>query len=172
MKKLMVLGFLATLNAMALSPASSWSEIFADASARFYADYNLGGIALSNACLTDTEVHSINPVKVCVKEETVSYGSDENGSPIKFNFCKEYATVAQSSPRTYNVDSCVQWKEVVQGSDVGSRWECVASAPKAVTVPNTFNVGVYEDQAGGSDGGGSSTFPGFTKALSLPACAK
>jgi hypothetical protein len=109
MKKLiMIVACMTSLNAFALDQSSSWSDIFANAYS-VNALYDLGGIALGNACVTATEVKSIAPQRVCMKwEEIYTPGHGEMG-PVTEYVCKQWGTADFASPRTYTKTECLKY---------------------------------------------------------------
>lgn len=157
MKKLvMLVACLTSLNAFALDQSSSWSEIFAKAYS-VNAMYNLGGIALSNACVTATEVKSIKPQAVCNKYHVVVVNDGEGMTHNEY-ICDVWGSADFVSPRTYTNRECAKFAP-------GEAYpECLKWEDVSYTIPNTVAVEV------GADAGGEAGPRYFWKNYTFPAC--
>jgi hypothetical protein len=101
MKALLVAFLAMSSSAYALSPRSSWNDIFSshEAILKTAYDRHLGDITLDNACYAGTEIRSIAPVRVCLKTEFVPYY--EEGGPIYEERCVQTGKSDRSVTTTY-----------------------------------------------------------------------
>lgn len=107
----------------------------------------LGPIKLSNACITDTEVQSINPEKYCTKTETVVVGNP-NGDGTAYTETKcvayDYASVKRS--RSFQTKECAEYSN--PNSDASSF--CVRYKTVNRFMPATIKVTVSTNQGDGT----------------------
>lgn len=124
--------------------------VFADvktSKTHMYSDV-LGQIALENACITDTEVRTIKPVRVCTQwEEMVN--EDQNNGPYVEYACARTAEGHLSSSRTFFRNVCVAWNEI-RDEEGTTRFECAKQirATKAEVLPSTIIVTVWYEGDG------------------------
>jgi hypothetical protein len=158
MRKLfVVVALLASANAFAsLNQSSSWSEIFAKAYG-FNGGYDMGGITLDNACLTDTAVKSISPQRVCTEWSTVDVVDSEAHITRTEYVCQAWGTRDFVAPRTYSRTECFKYNHGEEGG-------CLEYGTATYTIPNTVDAQVF--LMGGAEEGLTS----FFKPYALPAC--
>lgn len=119
----------------------------------------LGAIALDNACVTDTEVRSINPVKVCTKLVEVPGQLEEGGVRYSNWECASYETKDLAFSRSYEKNVCLKYEPTTEGSTGG----CAVLGKKAAFLPSTINVSIV---TGLYDEASTERFSTFT----FPAC--
>lgn len=157
----MILTTLASLSlaisAYAANRSSSWSEIF-KSSAVVQTHYQLGGLQLSNACLTDTEVRSIHPVKTCTDLRQVKKNSGDGDVHIEY-VCHNWETRDVATPRSYEEPVCTRYTPSHRD---GPGPECIAYGMKSHWIPETIEATVTL-----SHGDGHET---FTKSFTFPMC--
>lgn len=166
MKKLLItlVAGLVSVNAMAfVGPNSSWEAIFADYSTRYTTSFDdgIGQIRLENACVSDTEIKTIKPVTVCAEYKEVKISNGEDGDRYEYQ-CVATKQAMLAQPRTYTRTVCTDLRNVQSGDE--SHLECFAWGPETKTIPNTISVNVWEENVE------SSTWPGFAKSFTFPAC--
>ena len=152
----------ASAKAMALSPRSSWSEIFKSRTAvasTQHATY-MSGVDLDNACLTETTVQTIKPVSVCVKLVAVEHKNQGEGGDYTSYDCKQYAIQHVVRPRAYQVQVCT--KDVLVQNGDSKMWECVQWGMKPVFIGGTVKADV-RDMA-------NEYSQSFEKAYTFPTC--
>lgn len=154
-KVILAIACLFSVNAMALDANSSWEQIFASNKTSFSHGYNFGGIALENACVTDTTVESKAPVTVCSKweERYVNQGDASYWETV----CVEKSQAIAVSPRTYAQPVC----EAYEGNGEAG-YVCKKFGQKNVTIPATIAVEVFEEHG--------EVTSSFKKDYTLPAC--
>ncbi|MEK2646316.1 hypothetical protein [Bdellovibrio sp. BCCA] len=161
MKKVLfsLAALLISTSAHAVHSGSSWSQIFADRDAVVTHGYAIMGIKLENACMTDTEIRSIEPTTQCAElaPRTVYAPGGEGGGPYTEWDCVRYETKIVSVPRTYERPECLR----LEGGGERSP-ECVEFGTVTVTVPRTIDTQVYvtRGEAGQS----------FSKPFTFPSC--
>jgi hypothetical protein len=116
----------------------------------------LGAIQLDNACITDSEVKSINQVKVCTKlvQETIDRGG-ERGTETTWK-CVESEYKDLAFPRAFERTVCVKYNKPQGPND---NLECLQYGKKADFLPAVINVLISRDR-------GADTVQKF----SFPAC--
>ncbi len=134
----------ASTQAMALSPRSTWSEIFKSRTAMASTNHSsyMSNIDLDNACLTETTVQTIKPVNVCVKLVAVEHKNQGEGGDYTTYDCKQYAVQQIVRPRTYQIQVCT--KDVLVQEGDSKMWECVQFGMKDVTIAGTVTAEVRE----------------------------
>lgn len=154
-KVILAVACLFSVNAMALDANSSWEQIFNSYKTSFSHGYNMGGIALDNACVTDANVQSKTPVTVCTKweERYVNLGGESYWETV----CAEKAQAIAVSPRTYAQPVC----EAYEGN-AEAGYVCTKFGQKSVTIPATISVEVFEEHG--------EVATSFKKDYTLPAC--
>jgi hypothetical protein len=102
----MIFSFIALLlasNAWALNPNSTWEEIFAQKNVTLIFEEPIGDLKLDNACLTESEVRSIQDIKFCT--ELVKVQKGENKDKWTDWVCRRWTVGAYSYPRTFDSES-------------------------------------------------------------------
>lgn len=96
----------------------------------------LGQIKLKNACVTDSEVRSINPQTVCTELEarTTNHGG-EIGSVTDW-VCVNWETMDLSAPRAFERTVCLRNAPVTEAS----HGECLEWGTKDDFLPKTIKV--------------------------------
>ena len=146
MKSLLIAAtMLVSLSAMASAPRHDY-------------DAALGQIKLNNACLTETEVKSINDQKVCTKLEARTVGNGGEEGTYTDWVCTKYETLALSNPRAFERTVCTKYAP--QHGD--SSLECVKWGKKADFLPATIKIMTSRTN-------GESTVDTFSK-FSFPSC--
>lgn len=98
----------------------------------------LGAIKLNNACLTESEVQSINPVTVCTKmEATTIDNGGEIGSHTEWK-CVAYETKDLSYSRSFERTVCLKHAPINEGS----YGQCLKWGKKADFLPETIKLTV------------------------------
>jgi hypothetical protein len=146
---------LSASSAMALSKRSTWAQIFASDATLIFEE-NLGGLSLDNACLTSNEVKSIRATRHCTNLVPVEHREGDNTWTDWV--CERWVVSQVSYPRTTNKTVCLEY------GYQDDNMICTEYGEQAVTVGNTINVSVVEEH------GDHSTWPGFTKPYTFPAC--
>lgn len=123
-----------------------------------YHDYDgaLRGIALNNACVTDTEVQSISATRNCTK--LVPVEKREGDYVFTDWVCQSWETSKVSYPRAFTRTYCAEY---AYESD---NMVCVKTAEKSDFLPKTIKVAVV------TGNGEYDNFPGVTKSHTFPAC--
>jgi hypothetical protein len=121
-------------------------------------DYSaaLGEITLENACVTDAEVRTINPVKVCEKwaEAPVPHGdSTDAWTPT----CLQSSMQQLARPRAYTYTVCDRY---VKDQD---NQVCASYGSKAAWLPETIRVRVW-------NGFGDHSYPTSEMNFTFPTC--
>ncbi|MFA6239072.1 MAG: hypothetical protein WC635_17165 [Bacteriovorax sp.] len=94
----------------------------------------LGAIALNNACITDSEVQSINPVRVCTQLEARTTGSNgEAGTQTEW-VCVSYETRDLAFPRAFERTVCLKNAPINEASS----GECLKYGKKTDFLPATI----------------------------------
>ncbi len=103
-----------------------------------YHDYSevLGAIKLDNACVTSTEVRSIDPVRVCTKLEARTTGSGGEAGTQTDWICVEWATKDLSSPRAFQRTVCLKNAPINEAHN----GECLQYGKKDDFLPATIKV--------------------------------
>jgi hypothetical protein len=116
----------------------------------------LGNIALDNACITATEVRTINPVDVCTKLVPVT--KQDDGASYTEWVCEKWEKSQVAKSRSFERSVCTEY---VQEADnmFCSKWGTVADF-----LPASIKVTVV------TEGGEASDFPGRTYTHTFPAC--
>jgi hypothetical protein len=135
-----------------------------------YHDYSLllgvgpEGIALNNACVTDTEVKSIAPVKVCAElaPVEVSDPAADGGQTRTEWVCKSYELQTLSAPRAFKREVCVNYQPPTEASEGG----CLEFGAQDDFLPNTIKTSIVT--VTGGDAGDD--FPGVQSTHTFPAC--
>jgi len=138
-------------------PETPWEKIFKTKQLILLMDENLGGIELSNACLTDTEIRTIKDMRYCPKLVKVKKG--ENKDTWNDWVCEQWVVGPYSYPRTTTQDACFEWTRTANQGEV-----CTDKRVVSVTVGETINVRVSKGY------GTTSTYPGFQKQYTFPDC--
>lgn len=150
---------LASFIATTLLAASAFAYSYS------YHDYDaaLRGIALDNACITDTEVRTIQPMRVCTELVPVEIpGGNGEGGPAQYDWvCKNWQTTHVAHSRTFERPVCVEWHS---GHGEGSEVGCKRVENKADFLPATIKVAVVTENGEYSD------FPGKVHMHTFPAC--
>lgn len=151
--------FTSTFSMAFVGSNDSWSEILKAKSVSFLYEENLGGIDFRNACLTETEVKSIKPMKYC-GSDLVPVKKGQNKDSFTDWVCQDWVNGIYSYPRTVVMNYCEKWAK-----DYDQNLSCVKETKRPVTVPQTIKVRVVQTT------GSYSTYPGFSKLFTLPDCA-
>jgi hypothetical protein len=128
-----------------------------------YHDYDaaLRGIALDNACITDTEVRTIKPVKHCTELVPVEHnnGGQEGGSWTDW-VCNKYEVATLAYPRAFERVVCTNYQSG-HGEEYGG---CVQTGVVQDFLPATIKVSVV------TENGEYSNYPGVSHMHTFPAC--
>ena len=158
-KLLMFLVSFASVKAMALSPNSSWAQIFASRDAFVSVAYDsLNGIALSNACISGDNIETIKDVPVCIKTVAVVVKVPDGGPYTEYH-CVEYANQKIVNARTYQHKYCQL--PTPNGEQEPDPSKCVPSVD-TITTPTTVSAQVVENH-----GEAPTT---FNKDFTFPTC--
>ena len=106
----------------------------------------LAGITLNNACLTNDEVRTINPVKVCTKYETRTIGGGDNAQTL--DFCVASAMKNLVLSRAFTRTICAQYDSSNRTSGCLSYENVADFLPDSIQI-KTFNLNDSGDH--GSD---------------------
>lgn len=144
--------------------ASSLIAVSAMAANKFvYHDYDipLGPIHYSNACVTATEVHSINDVRQCALLEPVTrteYG--EGGATTVTDWvCKRWETAHVVRPRAFERPVCEIYDQP------GENYQgCLKVGVKADFLPQTIKISTVTEY------GETSDWPGVQSTHTFPNC--
>ncbi len=156
MKTLIALALiLTTSSAMALSPRNSWSQIFSSGASLSFEE-SLGPIKLNNACITETEIRTINPVTVCVSE--VPHEELYDQLVVTTYVCEKWGPKAFSFPRTSKQVICIE-----DGSrpNAAEGKGCLEYGEIETTIKNTIQVSVKDP---------GDVWPVFKKSFTFPNC--
>lgn len=119
-------------------------------------DQVLGAIKLSNACVTESEVQSINPVTVCTHLEARTTGSNGEAGTVTDWVCTAWETKDLSYSRSFERTVCLKNAPVNEASS----GECLKWGKKADYLPGTIKIHtVVTHGEVTSDTFGSFTFP-------------
>jgi hypothetical protein len=126
---------------------------------------SLGEIALENACLTETTVRTIKPIRTCatalVSRENPSHSERDNGGLTWY--CPRFEVKHIENPRAIERTVCTDLRNV--GSGERGNLQCVAYGKKADFLPDTIKIQVWKES-----GDHNSTWPGVTKRFTFPTC--
>lgn len=122
----------------------------------------LKNIDISNACVTETTVRTINPQKSCVEYKAVKT-SDGDGGYFTDYVCVKTAKQNIEYSRTYNKSVCAEYGQVGGVGDAG-HLECIRSETKQMFLPQTIKVRVI------TNNGDTDNWPGQTKSFTFPSC--
>lgn len=98
----------------------------------------LGAIKLDNACITESEVQSINPVRVCTKlvPVTIDHGG-EIGSHTEWK-CESYETKDLSYSRSFERATCLHYAPINEAN----HGQCLKWGTKEDFLPETIKITV------------------------------
>jgi len=132
-----------------------------------YHDYDgaLRGIALDNACITDTEVRTIKPMKTCAKLVPVEHpGSGGDGDqPYTDWVCEQWQVTHLAYSRSFERPVCTAYNP---GHGEAGNPGCEKVEVKMDFLPATIKVSVVT-HVGGEAG---DNFPGVQGTHTFPAC--
>jgi hypothetical protein len=157
-KVILTLGLmLVSANAMAIGPSDSWDAIRANKKYNVSAVFPvLGTAGLFNGCATDSEIRTINPIKVCTEVAFVPGNGELSGS----NECVRTEVRHMSLARRGVAPVCVKYAPVNEASN----GECLAYEDRPYEIALTQAVDVLF--ASGTNYAGVA----FTKSYTIPAC--
>lgn len=140
-----------------VSERSSWSEIFAS-DAVIVHGFELNNIPLSNACMSDGEIRTIEPMRECVRLVPVHIreSGEAGGNRTEWR-CAEYDMVDKVAPRTYTRPVCL---DLISTGELGPY--CRRTGTEEVTVPSSIMPDIYV-----SEGDGQRS---FEKRFHFPPC--
>ncbi len=121
----------------------------------------LKNIEISNACLTSTNVQTIQPQLACVEYKEVQVWDGDGGYYTEYR-CVKTAKVHSSHSRIYKKSWCAEYKQV--GGTESGYLECVRYEEKEMVLPQTIQVRVVTNY------GDASNWPGIQKSFTFPAC--
>jgi hypothetical protein len=103
-----------------------------------YHDYSevLGAIKLDNACVTDMEVRSIDPVRVCTQLEARTSGAPGEIGVQTDWVCVKWENKDLSSPRAFERTVCLKNAPVNEAHS----GECLQYGKKSDFLPGTISV--------------------------------
>lgn len=156
---IVLLASFASVNAMALAPNSTWSQIFADRTATVQVNFaSLSGISLDNACLRNDTVETIRAVPVCVTTVAVEVKEPQEGTYTEYH-CTQYSTQKIVAPRTYQHSYC---EVAIPAGEQQPRPELCEHKTVTITTPATVKAVVLVNY-------GQMT-TSFEKDFTFPAC--
>lgn len=129
-----------------------------------YHDYDaaLRGIKLNNACVTATEVRTINPQVECTELVPVEVPARGDSEMAHTDWvCKSRAATHLAFPRAFQKTVCLEVSN--RDQDAGT---CLRSEVVTTVLPSTIKVGEYVESS--RDSGGN--FPGVSKSFTFPSC--
>lgn len=99
-------------------------------------DYSqvLGTIKLNNACVTDSEVRSIDPVRVCTQLEARTTGSNGEAGTQTDWVCVKWEVKDLAYPRAFERTVCLKYGPINEASS----GECLKYGKKADFLPKTI----------------------------------
>ncbi|MCB0383897.1 MAG: hypothetical protein KDD43_00785 [Bdellovibrionales bacterium] len=127
-------------------------------------DYHgaLRGIELSNACLTDSEVKTIKPQKVCEKLVAVpnpNYNNEVGGPEFDY-VCQKWALRQLAESRAFSVSVCAEYRYEADGNMFCDRFET-----QERFLPDVIKVREVTSWGEGDN------WPGVEKDFRFPSCA-
>lgn len=105
----------------------------------------LRDIPLSNACITATEVRSIQPVRTCIQLEPADILIPERPNITPSWTCRQYADVQLVYPRSITTEKCVRYAPV-QSAELFPIPECLETRSQTLFLPSTIEVSVFSSQ--------------------------
>ncbi len=165
---------------IALVLALSVGSLVAQATSLRYEWPTPNGLAINNACYTETTFKSLAPVEYCSQTEVVAekicYMTDSSeicsaykGQPVRANEyvkektqCAKYVSNYMEVSRHVTVDKCVKYSEVRSEVD---NLVCAEMGTSTTFAPTDYNVAVYQQYSGES----AEQLLGH-KHFSIPAC--
>jgi hypothetical protein len=121
-------------------------------------DYSevLGAIKLNNACVTDTQVKSINAVNVCTHLEARTSGDNAEGGVVTNWVCTAWDMKDLAYPRAFEKTVCLKNAPI----DEAHAGECLKFGKKADFLPATIKTLTVETNGEATtETRGSFTFP-------------
>lgn len=140
--------------------ATALLAVSAFATTTVYHNYDgaLRGIAINNACVTATNVQTIQATRNCTKLVPVVRQDGDN--TYTDWVCEKWETSQVSYPRAFNRTVCTDWAPG-HGEDGPS---CRAYGQQADFLPATIKISVV------TSNGDYDNFPGVTQNFTFPAC--
>ncbi len=141
--------------------ATALLAVSAFATTTVYHDYDgaLRGIALNNACITATDVRTINPTRNCVKLTPITVADPENGSHTDW-VCEKWETSKVSNARAFNRNVCAEY---VPGRGEQDGY-CKRYEMRADFLPATIKIAIV------TSNGEQTNFPGVSENFTFPSC--
>ena len=93
-------------------------------------------LKLANACVTESEVQSINAVRVCTNLEARTVGSNAETGIFTEWVCTAYETQDLAYPRAFERTVCLKHAPVTEASS----GECLKFGKKADFLPKTIKI--------------------------------
>lgn len=122
-------------------------------------DRALRGIALTNACLTESDVKTIKPMKVCTKYVTREVR--EGDSVWYETICVASAMQDLSFSRSFEKQVCTKYVTEGDGNMICKKWTTVSDV-----LPTTIKIATVTEH------GEWSNWPGVTSYFTFPICSK
>ncbi len=126
-------------------------------------DRALRGIELQNACVSATEVSTINPTNNCVKLVPVPprCRGDNCDGGVQW-VCKQWEKAHQVYSRSFTRTVCVEYSQPKSDNDT---MYCLRTIEKPEFLPDTIKISVVTSRG---DHGGN--FPGVVQNFTFPSC--
>ncbi|MCM2281660.1 MAG: hypothetical protein NDI61_07420 [Bdellovibrionaceae bacterium] len=120
----------------------------------------LRGIAIENACLTDSEVRTINPISRCTKlEERTVHAGDYSYTDY---VCVAHVVSHVAYPRVFQRRGCAEFRTIRHGD--ADYQECVRASATMEELPDVIQVNVITSQ------GDTDNWPGRARSFRFPRC--
>lgn len=143
MKSLILAATMIASSAFAAQPSHDYAEV-------------LGAIKLNNACVTESEVQSINAVKVCTNLEARTSGDNAEGGIVTDWVCTAWETKDLAYPRAFERTVCLKNAPINEAS----HGECLKYGKKADFLPTTIKTRTVRTNGEVSvETSGTHTFP-------------
>ena len=131
------------------------ASAFAGAPAHDYHQV-LGEIKLKNACVTESEVRTINPQTVCTELTPVVVGDNAEGGIYTDWRCTSWETKDLSASRAFERKVCLRHAPINEAS----HGECLEYGTKSDFLPDTIKIyKVYTNGEVSREVRGTHTFP-------------
>ena len=123
-------------------------------------DGALRGIEITNACVTDDNVQTINDTQNCLKLVPVPRGEGDN----KYTdwVCEQWETAKLAYPRAFTKTVCVEYG--MDGGGEGADLICKRSEQQADFLPRTITISIVTSNGEHDD------FPGVSRQFTFPSC--
>ncbi|CAN5590631.1 hypothetical protein BH10BDE1_BH10BDE1_34840 [soil metagenome] len=99
----------------------------------------LRDIPLESACVTESEVRSLTPVRTCIRLDSSIESHRGNTEPVMTWSCGAYANVTPSYPRTIETRTCAQY-EPAKPAEYSTTSSCLRFTYGTLTLPRTIEI--------------------------------